>query len=583
VPHYQDDDVTVWHGDCIAVLAELAEASVDAVVTDPPYGLEFMGKEWDSFKVDRKQPGDDGYTNGPGPYGRAKVRYGSALSYGGDNLGAMVQFQLWCTQWATECLRVLKPGGHLVAFGGTRTWHRLAVAIEDAGFEIRDNLAWIFGSGFPKGSRVNRDERFCQCAASAHTNSHTSHGTQPDDRTRTEGAAGEAVYVPRSVPRETPSAPSSRAGCRPEHGSDDGPLLLVPVGGQACAPSPGCAPVHNHFGERADDLSDESSRNPSLAPCTGHPSSRDYSHRARSQNDAPAHTRENMSPADISESDCRTPDNHQGSSQDYATGFPRCMICGKPNADGWNVALKPAFEPIILARKPIRGTVAANVCEHGTGALNIDGCRVGADEQILCHGNKGKKDVYGDRETTYGQGDGREYRTGGRWPPNVLLDGEMAAELDRQSGTGGSGSGQQKISSGRKSGDGSWNRDDHGLFDAGRENTGIRDFGDSGGASRFFPVFKYTAKAPGSERPTANGISHATVKPLELMRWLVRLVTPPHGLVLDPFAGSGTTAEACIHEHMRAIVIEREADYLPLIVARLSKPMAVGFDFEEGA
>ena len=102
---------------------------------------------------------------------------------------------------------------------------------------------------------------------------------------------------------------------------------------------------------------------------------------------------------------------------------------------------------------------------------------------------------------------------------------------------------------------------------------------DEGGASRFFPTFRYQAKAPQDERPTVNGISHPTVKPLELFRWLIRLVTPPGGLVLEPFAGSGTTAEACIHEHMRCIAIEREADYLPLIVARLSKPMEIGFDF----
>lgn len=105
------------------------------------------------------------------------------------------------------------------------------------------------------------------------------------------------------------------------------------------------------------------------------------------------------------------------------------------------------------------------------------------------------------------------------------------------------------------------------------------EYDDEGGASRFFPVFRYEAKAPGAERPSANGVAHPTVKPLDLMRWLVRLVTPPNGVVLDPFAGSGTTAEACIHEHMRCITVEREADYLPLITARLTKPIEVGFDF----
>jgi site-specific DNA-methyltransferase (adenine-specific) len=198
----------------------------------------------------------------------------------------------------------------------------------------------------------------------------------------------------------------------------------------------------------------------------------------------------------------------------------------------------------------------------------------------------------------------------------VLLDPESAAELDQQSGRLTSGANPTRRNSDKF-------RNAYGDF-AGQEECVAHRGADSGGASRFFPVFnhregeasaeqrytdsggtnfamqpgerrppgtppdyfpvfKYSAKAPGAERPSADGVSHPTVKPLELMRWLVRLITPPGGVVLDPFAGTGTTAEAAIHEHKRAIVIEREPDYLPLIVARLSKPMAVGFDFGEGA
>jgi site-specific DNA-methyltransferase (adenine-specific) len=157
----------------------------------------------------------------------------------------------------------------------------------------------------------------------------------------------------------------------------------------------------------------------------------------------------------------------------------------------------------------------------------------------------------------------------GRWPSNVLLDQHTAAQLDKQSGittsTGGSFSGRR----------------DNGIGYAMRDGHPINRPTDEGGASRFFPTFRYTPKAPTDERPSADGIAHPTVKPLELMRWLVRLVTPPHGIVLDPFAGTGTTGEAAIHEHKRAILIEREQSYLPLIVARLSKPMEVGFDFGE--
>jgi site-specific DNA-methyltransferase (adenine-specific) len=210
----------------------------------------------------------------------------------------------------------------------------------------------------------------------------------------------------------------------------------------------------------------------------------------------------------------------------------------------------------------------------GTGALNVDGCRVGTDEQLgrLNHTTSkfvdsanGSRDAH-PRTILVDNSAGK-----GRWPSNVVLDGGMADELDKQSGTLASG----------------WRNTDSAVSDGatygwGGDRTG-QHYADSGGASRFFPVFKYSAKAPGTERPTADGVAHPTVKPLDLMRWLVRLVTPPNGVVLDPFAGSGTTGEAAIHEHKRAILIEREPSYLPLIVARLSKPMAVGFDFEVGA
>jgi site-specific DNA-methyltransferase (adenine-specific) len=157
---------------------------------------------------------------------------------------------------------------------------------------------------------------------------------------------------------------------------------------------------------------------------------------------------------------------------------------------------------------------------------------------------------------------GREFeQPPGRWPTNVALDNHAAAELDRQSGTSRSRVGKPR---GAGSGDG-W-----GMTATGTE------YDDEGGASRFFPVFKYTAKAGTAERPEVDGVRHPTVKPVELVRWLVRLVTPPGGVVLDPFAGSGTTAEACILEGFRCVTIEREASYLPLIRARLGKPMQPG-------
>lgn len=351
-PYHEDESVTIHAGDCLDVLRSLPDAAVDSVVTDPPYSLSFMGKAWDAHET---------------PAG----------------------FQAWCNLWSAECLRVLKPGGHMLAFGGTRTFHRLACAVEDAGFEIRDSIAWMYGSGFPKSLNL------------------------------TDGEGG------------------------------------------------------------------------------------------------------------------RT---------------------------GWGTALKPAFEPIVVARKPLVGTVAANVLAHGTGALNVDGCRTEYQGDADYARNAGF-DRKATETTMWGSVPGTPLPAtarAGRWPANVVLDESQAAELDEQSGTLTSGGGAR----GTTSRDGLMGPDS----DRGRTTTYERD-ADQGGASRFF----YVAKADASERVRVNGTAHPTVKPLALMRWLARLVTPPGGAVLEPFAGSGTTVEACILEGFRCIAIEREPDYLPLIVQRINR------------
>ncbi|WP_281711633.1 DNA-methyltransferase [Dermacoccus nishinomiyaensis] len=381
--YYTDDKVVLHHGDCLDVLATLPDASVDAVVTDPPYGIGFMGKEWDSGKsfVERKAAKRNTFDHVGGNHNPT-----SSADAARTRRVESARFGAWCEQWVTECLRVLKPGGHLLAFGGTRTWHRLAVAVEDAGFEIRDNLAWLYGSGFPKS------------------------------------------------------------------------LNLV-----------------DESGERT----------------------------------------------------------------------------------GQGTALKPAFEPIVMARKPLAGTVAANVLEHGTGALNIDACRIAGDVPSVPQPRYGVRDGI----TGFGSGEGRNGEMssapGGRWPANVILDESQAEALDEQSGTLTSGS--------RKAGT-------HGLMGyMGADAAPMPEVvGDTGGASRFF----YVAKAPKSERPVVDGVAHPTVKPVSLMSWLVRLVTPPGGTVLEPFAGSGTTVEAAMREGFHVVAVEREADYLPLILARISRENA---------
>ncbi|SJN22347.1 DNA-methyltransferase [Mycetocola reblochoni] len=361
----------------------MPDASVDAIVTDPPYELGFMGKGWDS----------------------------SGIAYDPE-------------VWA-QALRVLKPGGHLLAFGATRTWHRLAVAVEDAGFEIRESIAWMYGSGFPKSMDVAK-------------------------------AIDKAAGIRRG-----------RAGA--------------------------------------------------VVSGNGAMSGGNYE---RTEKGAPA----------------------TAEAEKWA---------------GWGTALKPAFEPVVVARKPSDGTVAANVLAHGTGALNIDASRIGRGDGDRTEYGRDKLLDYAHERVAMGvinQTTPYAPHDAGRFPSNVILDESQAAELDKQTGVTTSRKGKPRSG---KSGDG-W-----GMTATGAE------YDDIGGASRFF----YVAKAGADERPVVDGVAHATVKPLALMRYLVRLITPPGGTVLDPFAGSGTTLEAALIEGFNAVGIELEADHLPLIRKRLGTPI----------
>jgi hypothetical protein len=471
--HYQDDRVRLYHGDCIEVMSTLPDASVDAVVTDPPYLLDFMGKGWDSA---------DGIAGKP---------------------------EVW-----REALRVLKPGGHLLAFGGTRTWHRLASAIEDAGFEVRDSIAWMYGSGFPKSHDVSKgidksdakDEQqqrrfkftawvqsqgvtakqIDEATGTFMGNHYTTHPTQPAVMTREHLEQCRELFadVPRWVELECNkrSVESKNFASREVLGERNLPL------------GPGFA------GSTYRDII----------------GTLDY------KDTAPA-----------------TPAAQQW--------------------QGWGTALKPTHEPIVVARKPLIGTVAENVLTHGTGALNIDGCRIGTQSRTF-GGPEPERDTSQSIEAF--AGNRAEVTVLGRWPANVILDESQAAALDAQSGDR-LGMRTQRDN---KTHDSSF----HGYLKsnivAGETREG---YNDTGGASRFF----YTAKANTFERPNVDGIAHPTVKPLDLMRYLVRLVTPPGGTVLEPFAGSGTTAEACIIEGFKCIAIEMTDEYLPLILDRITKPI----------
>lgn len=429
-PYYADAQVMLYLGDCRDILAAMEPASVDSIVTDPPYDLT-SGKRGGSGEAS---------LNPDSPAGRSRIGTGGGfMGQAWDSTGVAFDPETW-----RACLRVLKPGGHLLAFGGTRTYHRLACAIEDAGFEIRDSLHWIYAQGFPKSLDVSK-------------------------------AIDKAAGAERVV---TGSGPFASRRPRADHASqgvtfaDDG--YVRPAGHALTAPA--------------------------------------------------------------------TPDAARWS--------------------GYGTALKPAHEPIVLARKPLSGTVAQTVLEHGTGALNTDGCRVGTGGQLRWERP---------RDMGYSGGSDAGHvaamsATEGRWPPNILLSEEAAEEMDRQSGVTTS---PPVGSIARTTGGNTIGTFAH----PGREPS-PNGHGDSGGASRFFPVFRYEAKAGTDERPKGDeGTGHPTVKPLALMRWLIRLVTPPGGLVLDPFAGSGTTGEAATIEGFRAVLVEKHAPYADLIVRRLDKPI----------
>src|SRR5699024_4866079 len=235
---------------------------------------------------------------------------------------------------------------------------------------------------------------------------------------------------------------------------------------------------------------------------------------------------------------------------------PRCG--GLEQAErGCGAALQPAQEPVIVARKPLdENTVARNVLAHGTGAINADACRIATDEQIAAHhGTANPRVAMGDgwgEGYQVGQAASTPPNTSGRWPANVLLDHHAAAWVDEQSGTLKTGAKKAHHQRHTVGGNGLT----HGRMEG---VTGPESEANEGGASRFF----YSAKAPKSERPNVNGVQHSTVKPLKIMRWLIRLVTPPGGVVLDQFAGSGTTIEAALIEGFEPIGIEMDTEYMP--------------------
>ncbi len=482
----------VHTGDCREVLPLIAADSIDACVTDPPYGLGFMGKDWD--------------------HGVPGVHF-----------------------WQ-EVLRVLKPGAHLVAFGGTRTYHRLAVAIEDAGFEVRDCLGWLYGSGFPKSLDVSK--------AIDKMNGR-------DDLRREFGAW-------LRVQRE-------RAG-----------LTAAEVNRQMGTPQ-GCGWWEGKGAGAKWDL---------------HLPGRETYARLKALLSLPSDWDEYIEWAEAERE--KVGEKEQGRlAVAPGAGANRSAVIldiTAPATDsakqwqGWGTALKPAWEPIILARKPLVGTVAANVQEHGTGALNIDGCRVettdGYQDNAVTQGVNGARTSY----APAGAPRTFEPQPGGRWPANICHDGSeevLAVFPDVKAGVA------VRHNSGGK----------NCHSDTIKPVMDDLGYDDSGSAARFFycakasredrneglsgfgPRVVNTDTPPGTAGASPRGSSagrsgatenhHPTVKPTDLMRWLCRLITPPGGTVLDPFMGSGSTGKAADIEGFDFIGIELDPEYAEIARARI--------------
>ena len=493
---------TIIHGDCLEELKNLDDNSIDAVICDPPYGLSntkpqqvadvlkawvtgdtvsvpakrggFMGKDWDSFV--------------PPP-------------------------AVW-----EECMRVLKPGGHMAVFAGARTQDLMGLSIRLAGFEIRDTLGWIYGSGMPKSldvskaiDRSNGENRNRQLEFTEWMRSTGITATQINEATDTN--MGNHYLTAASQPAIATADMFDKLR----------PLLPeVP--------------------ERIERL---------VAERTGIEWTDYVKREVVGKHKSGLHT---------------GPSGVGGHGEGGAVTAPATSEAQR--WDGWGTALKPAIEPIILARKPLDGTVANNVLAHGVGGLNIDACRVSHNEPEDHTKRVSPKlsGVYGDGTVRAESDSLRSPAPAGRFPANVLLDEHAAKEMDKQSGNrrGFAGGGDTPGEVGNDVYGKGWKRNENPQY-----------YSDEGGASRFFPVFKYQAKAPKKERPVVERedgtkIQHPTVKPLTLLEWLVELITPPGGVVLDPFAGSGTTLQAALNKGFTPIGIEQDADYIKLIEQRLA-------------
>ena len=514
--------VTLHHGDCRDVLRTIPDNSIDSVVTDPPYALVSIVKRFGSPNA-APAKGNDAY----------KALSAGFMGKTWDTGETAFSAEFWA-----EVLRVLKPGGHVAAFGGSRTYHRMACAIEDAGFEIRDSLMWVYGVGFPKSHNVSGHETFCQCGAEQATERNM-RPMRCDDVSPPEHAGAErgqvlqpgvSQYSSQSVRAEQSEGVAGIAQSFME-----GRCNVPPPTRQLCA------------GEVRSLSAEVEGDGASRRLCNG--TSVGYGTQGWSFADTDGMRASSGSQAIAQRgSESRTVAG-QPISQD-GRAWENCGRCGKPMVpEGLGTALKPAFEPIVLARKPLsESTVAANVLRWRTGALNIDGCRIETTEALK--GSSVQNDMRGGKFASWHHpncGDIPAFRQSalGRWPANVCHDGsdEVVAAFPKVAAT-------KRI---EKPSDCA--NDGTQQYGSIRSNRGARGHTDAGGsAARFF----YSAKASKVDRA---GSKHPTVKPVSLKEWLAVLITPPGGTILDPFAGSGTTGAAARNKGFNCVLIEREAEY----------------------
>lgn len=420
--------IDLRQGDCLEVMKKLKEEGkqVDAVITDPPYHFVSIQKRFKETSLNDNNKTGENARNKTTPQSRLSRGFMGKEWDGGD-----IAFRPETWELAYD---LLKPGGHLLAFGAPKNFHRLAVAIEDAGFEIRDTVMWMFGTGFPKSHNISK-------------------------------------------------------GIDKHLGLERTEVI-------------GVKPGHENFVDR--ETSSVKSLHKDGALSSGF--SRPW------MNDPDKVEKYHYETAPVS---------------DEAKTY-----------DGWGTALKPAYEPIILARKPLIGTVAENVLKYGTGGINIDATRV-----PIGHGNAA---IYGDSD-----GAPSYDLSKGRFPANVIHDGsdEVINRFPITHGAGKSRTAEEGTHSGPS-----------GMFGIGEP---AMRFGDSGSTARFF----YSAKTSKKERGEGN--NHPTVKPVVLMEYLVKLITPPNGTVLDPFMGSGSTGIAVKNLGFSFIGIEKDADYFKISENRI--------------